>query len=166
MNEERLRAQIVEADEQCERMDIPALHETVTLQDALAQAPIQRYAAMNASTRRRFRITKEDAAVFIGPPGGWSEKERDLLRGKCNAHVVGLPFCAARSRRLPPCYRRGGVNEAEDWLQPRRVALPLYESAISRGNGRQTAIAKAGTGGHDIGMFDFHDAYDFEVAEY
>lgn len=82
VNEDRLRAQMVEAAEQSERMDIPMLHKTATLQDALVQAPRQRYAAIERFDASPVQMSKEDIAVFIGPPGGWSEKERDLLHDK------------------------------------------------------------------------------------
>ena len=89
INEERLRTIIKEATEQSGRGDIPTLHETMKLADALVQA--QEVTAKNrvyvatlfGKNVKDEMHTKHDEtsplAFFIGPEGGWSEAEEKLF---------------------------------------------------------------------------------------
>ena len=84
INETRLLAQIVEAAEQCERLDIPVLHKLEKLDRKIAAWPkavpvlggIERSTAPVIGDQT---IPINDAACLIGPAGGWSDFERDLL---------------------------------------------------------------------------------------
>jgi 16S rRNA (uracil1498-N3)-methyltransferase len=84
LNETRLQAQIIEAAEQCERMDIPALHPLRKLEKCLAAWPraIPVLAGIERSDMPVISdkmIPVNDVACLIGPVGGWSDFERDLL---------------------------------------------------------------------------------------
>ncbi len=79
LNEDRLRLQIVEAAEQCERMDIPVLSPLQKLED-LPQfwtgetilACIERHDAQPLKTETAH-------AILIGPEGGFTESETAFL---------------------------------------------------------------------------------------
>lgn len=84
---DRMRLLAIEAAEQTERMDLPTIHEAMPLPKALAawdkaiplifcdegsrSAPLADYAN---------QLTGKRAGILIGPEGGFSPKERDLLR--------------------------------------------------------------------------------------
>lgn len=93
LNIEKLRAQIVEAAEQCERMDIPVLHETKKLSAILHERrDLSLYAALeraNAKPLAAFDMNG-GAAFLIGPEGGFDPNEVDLI-GKCaDVQIVNL----------------------------------------------------------------------------
>lgn len=91
INEERVRAHMIEAAEQCERMDIPTLHKTISVHDALSIAPAQCFAAIERFDAKDVSPDKSnDVAVLIGPPGGWSEKERHVLDEKATPMSLGM----------------------------------------------------------------------------
>ena len=81
LNEERLQAQIFEAAEQCERLDIPALHSLRKLETLLGEwdksltifACIERYDAVPLSRQ------ESDIGLLIGPEGGFTREEKESL---------------------------------------------------------------------------------------
>ena len=86
---ERAHAQILEAAEQTERMDIPTLAETLTLDALIATWPRERILffadegggappMLKALSGRGFG----PSALLVGPEGGFNEKERNALRGQ------------------------------------------------------------------------------------
>jgi len=84
INVARLQAQMIEAAEQCERLDVPVLHPLQKLDRLIAAWPasvpilagIERSDAPVIDDRI---VPLNDAAVLIGPAGGWTDFERDLL---------------------------------------------------------------------------------------
>jgi len=93
INEDRLRAQIIEAAEQCERLDIPAL---VPIKDLTALAGWDKTIPLYACIERReglplLHVCKfgDTMAFLIGPEGGFSEDEAEKL--------AALPFISAVS---------------------------------------------------------------------
>lgn len=81
-NKERLQAQIFEAAEQCERLEIPQLHTPVTLAAALKEgrgfplyAALERGDAPPLSAQR----IEGDAGFLIGPEGGFDEEEMQAI---------------------------------------------------------------------------------------
>lgn len=81
INEERVRAQIIEAAEQCERHDIPLLHELAPMEIVLAQwdetAPI--FAALERADAPSLVHTSATCGLLIGPPGGFTPEEKSDL---------------------------------------------------------------------------------------
>ena len=91
---ERLQANAVEAAEQCGILAIPTVRPTVKLKDMLERWPSQRriiYCDEDASTQNPLpalaAITERSLALLVGPEGGFSDEERQLLRS--------LPFVTA-----------------------------------------------------------------------
>lgn len=97
VNTERLRAQAVEAAEQCERFDVPALHDFQSLEKLIAAWPEDRPllycdesggGAPIAETLKQRKPGK--LALLIGPEGGFSPKERERLTSLPYTVPMGL----------------------------------------------------------------------------
>ncbi len=91
VNLDRLRANAVEAAEQCERLSIPDLVDPVPLDRALAGWPAERtlYLCAEAGSARPIAEAMRQmgpcpAAVLVGPEGGFDQSELD--------EIVKLPF--------------------------------------------------------------------------
>jgi 16S rRNA (uracil1498-N3)-methyltransferase len=104
VKEERLHANAVEAAEQCERLDVPVVAPLVKLERLIADwAPAQGRlifcdeAGDEADARwggdkgrakpmmqalAAFKGSEEQWGIVIGPEGGFTPEERDLLRGQ------------------------------------------------------------------------------------
>ncbi len=82
INEDRLRAQIAEAAEQCERLDMPALHPAINL-SALKPDGIPVYACLERSETAPHlaaALRPGPAALLIGPEGGFTAEEINHLK--------------------------------------------------------------------------------------
>ena len=85
INAERIKLQIIEAAEQCERLDIPVLHEIESLfksfkdwdQSVPLFAALERF---DARPLHDFSFAK-DSGFLIGPAGGFTEEEKEKLAG-------------------------------------------------------------------------------------
>jgi 16S rRNA (uracil1498-N3)-methyltransferase len=93
-NIERLQANATEAAEQCGILAIPTVAPPVKLKDMLERWPSERriiYCDEDASTQNPLpalqAITERSLALLVGPEGGFSDEERELLRA--------LPFVTA-----------------------------------------------------------------------
>lgn len=83
IKEDRLKSQLVEASEQCERLTLPVLHDLVLLDDAISGwdtgkpflACLERYDAKPIAGE----VTGDDTAILIGPVGGFTEDEKNRL---------------------------------------------------------------------------------------
>ncbi len=84
LNMERIRKIIVEASEQCGRADVPVLGSVMTLEECIMEVEEEKIV---------FDITGEHfssslihntcpVSIFIGPEGGWTEKELELFKQK------------------------------------------------------------------------------------
>ncbi len=83
INEERIRAQIIEASEQCERMDIPTLEPARNLDEVLAGLEQPVFACIEREGDALPIAECElgaHAAFLIGPEGGFEEGEVTLMR--------------------------------------------------------------------------------------
>lgn len=79
---ERLQAQIIEAAEQCERLDIPALRPLTPLKDKIVNwnnTPEILWAAERLQTATKLEQQKAPQAFLIGPEGGFSHNECEIL---------------------------------------------------------------------------------------
>jgi 16S rRNA (uracil1498-N3)-methyltransferase len=93
--EERLRAHMIEAAEQCGRTAIPELAETVKLPALLRDWPAGRtlFFADEAGGVPALAAMREggaSAAILIGPEGGFDDEERAAIRAVPGAVGVGL----------------------------------------------------------------------------
>jgi 16S rRNA (uracil1498-N3)-methyltransferase len=81
-NPERLRAIAVEAAEQCERLTVPAIHPPRPLEDLLRNWPAGRslVAAIERGDDAPPAPEPDQAALLIGPEGGFDPKELDAMR--------------------------------------------------------------------------------------
>ncbi|AQA00087.1 16S rRNA (uracil(1498)-N(3))-methyltransferase [Sphingopyxis sp. QXT-31] len=82
VKEERLRAQIVEACEQCGRTALPDLAEPVKLPALLKTWPADRallFADEAGGVPMAALAAPAPAAILTGPEGGFTDRERDLL---------------------------------------------------------------------------------------
>lgn len=97
VNIERLQAACVEAAQQCERLDVPVVDEPVKLEKYLRNqdgtlpvlACCERDMAPFIGTVVR-RDELDDAAIMIGPEGGFSNEEKTLLHGYPFVYKVTL----------------------------------------------------------------------------
>jgi 16S rRNA (uracil1498-N3)-methyltransferase len=86
INDERIQAQIIEAAEQCERMDIPSLSPMTELFDLFRTwskesqiyAALERYEAPRLSEISSIR-DKNTLAILIGPAGGFTQEEMERI---------------------------------------------------------------------------------------
>jgi len=80
---DKINVHIIEAAEQCERMDIPTLHPLAPLEKVLASwksGPV--FAGLERSDAQLLRdalVPEGNCAALIGPAGGWTNDERDML---------------------------------------------------------------------------------------
>jgi 16S rRNA (uracil1498-N3)-methyltransferase len=96
IKQERLTAQIFEAAEQCERLEIPALHGLEKLDNALDQWPedtpilacIERFDAKDIKEAARAHL-QSDIAVLIGPEGGFTKEEKQRMDQKTTPVSLG-----------------------------------------------------------------------------
>ena len=92
INEARLTAIATEAAEQCERLTIPTLHTPSRLPDLLANWPSGRtlYAAIERTNAQPPKPTATQAALLVGPEGGFSPAELDAMLRHPFVTPVGL----------------------------------------------------------------------------
>lgn len=101
VNLERLRANAVEAAEQCERLDVPAVLAPVSLADLLAAWPADRPLLVAAErgmsstpTRPLAEAVRQSGGpavgILIGPEGGFAPSELDDLGKLAFVHPISL----------------------------------------------------------------------------
>lgn len=89
LNEGRIHSQIIEAAEQCERLDLPELHAIEPMEKLLARwlgCPV--FVGLERSDAKTLNdgiVPLGDCAALIGPAGGWSDKERESF-----SHMHGI----------------------------------------------------------------------------
>lgn len=96
---DRLRAHMIEAAEQCERNALPELAELDTLNSVLADWPAERtlffcderlHERGEGDFGQAVRDHPGPAAILIGPEGGFTDEENDLIRSCPQAVAVTL----------------------------------------------------------------------------
>lgn len=95
IKKDRLEAQIVQAAEQCERLDIPHIYDVKPLIQVLDEKPI--FVAIEREERAKsiLHALKEhkngdNIAFLIGPAGGFSQAEKEMLLARDNVIPVSL----------------------------------------------------------------------------
>jgi 16S rRNA (uracil1498-N3)-methyltransferase len=90
VNMDRMRANVIEAAQQCERTDIPNIFDPAPLRHILDRWDSTRtlYVALERSDAPRAVAATVPAAILVGPEGGFTDAERDMVRGK--KYVVPL----------------------------------------------------------------------------
>lgn len=89
LNLERAEQVLVEAAEQCERGHVPKLHAPQPLQQALTQAG-QVWWCDEVAGGKWQHATAPAQAILVGPEGGFSPQEREVLQNQPNVTPVGL----------------------------------------------------------------------------
>lgn len=100
LNSDRMAANLVEAAEQCGILSVPALSETVTLTNLLDKwTSVQADRALifcdelvegSAGLKALQSLEGRPLAILIGPEGGFTEEERQLLTSKPFVHALSL----------------------------------------------------------------------------
>ncbi|WP_172493197.1 16S rRNA (uracil(1498)-N(3))-methyltransferase [Gluconobacter oxydans] len=90
LNLERLSLIATEAAEQCERLDIPEILPPESLRVVLAGWPDDRPLFAALERRPGEDAGVKAAALLIGPEGGFSEAEVELLRRHAAVHALSL----------------------------------------------------------------------------
>jgi len=97
LNLERMRANAIEAAEQCGILSLPEIHQPKSLEDYLQQLPdtttlifCDEGDAGQNPLDAMADIKPSNLAVLIGPEGGFSEQERDDLNSRPN--VIAIPL--------------------------------------------------------------------------
>lgn len=100
INEERVGAQILEAAEQCERLDIPVLHGMKDLKTAVNGFEGTIYSAVERGDYPHIRdidFQDKDYGVLVGPEGGFSDQEVDFLVNCKNVKCITFGEVILRS---------------------------------------------------------------------
>jgi 16S rRNA (uracil1498-N3)-methyltransferase len=79
MNIKRTQKIIKEAVEQSERVYTPLLHEPVKLEDAINKCETGGYILNMDGKRLTVSQLPEEVNLFVGPEGGWSEKDMEMF---------------------------------------------------------------------------------------
>ena len=93
INKDRLEAQIIEAAEQCERLNLPNLHEVQKLSAGFGGVDVPIFIAMereNGAKPISLYDYSKGAGFVIGPEGGFDESECALLRNNEEWRFVSL----------------------------------------------------------------------------
>lgn len=94
LNDERIEAQMIEAAEQCERLDVPVLMPSQDLFASLAtwNRSILMLAALERFDARpiRERILPGNVAILIGPSGGFTREEKEKISSLSFIQPVSL----------------------------------------------------------------------------
>ena len=136
VNLERMRANAIEAAEQCGILALPEIAPPVALDALIAAA---RPGALAGILRRRCRRRNPAAAlgavpprsplaVLVGPEGGFAEEERAVLLKQPNVVRLALgprilradTAAVAALRWCRRCLATGAINAPYQWIMPRR----------------------------------------------
>ena len=89
VNEERMRANAVEAAEQSDRLTVPEVREPITLDKLLKSWPAERRMLFcdeggdaQPIAKAVEQIAAKSVAILTGPEGGFNPAERDLIRSQ------------------------------------------------------------------------------------
>jgi 16S rRNA (uracil1498-N3)-methyltransferase len=123
INLARLRANTIEAAEQCDRTALPQLAEPAKLQTLLQHWPEERALlfADEAGGVAIGQVTSEGpAAILIGPEGGFTDEERAMIRALPSARAVALGPRILRAETAAVAAIAIWMATAGDWSRPPR----------------------------------------------
>jgi 16S rRNA (uracil1498-N3)-methyltransferase len=91
LNMERAQKIVKEASEQSGRGKLPEVHEPIALEKAIASAtvPLLAFHMNGEKFVADFHNAKQALGIFIGPEGGWSDKELKLFKDK-DVHIFSI----------------------------------------------------------------------------
>ena len=93
VKDDRLRAHMIEAAEQCERTALPYISPLTKLEALLKDWPAERtlyFCDERGGAPFLEAISPEPAAILIGPEGGFTDGENASIRARPNARPVSL----------------------------------------------------------------------------
>ncbi|MBV0887327.1 16S rRNA (uracil(1498)-N(3))-methyltransferase [Komagataeibacter oboediens] len=93
INAARLESIAIEAAEQCERLDVPVIDPLADLPLVLSRWPdgVSLFAALERSEAPATPVSARPGdCVLIGPEGGFSPREHDILRGRASVRPLSL----------------------------------------------------------------------------
>lgn len=97
INAQRLRANLIEAAEQCRRLEVPELIEPAHLAQALADWPVERRLFFcdesgggEPAAAAMGKSPSGPAAILVGPEGGFSAAEARAIRALPSATAISL----------------------------------------------------------------------------
>lgn len=86
-NLERAEKIIIEAAEQCGRSDIPNVREPMHVQTALNEFKDKLQMFICEQDANGAELELDQAGVWIGPEGGWSDKEKEMFQAENMPHL-------------------------------------------------------------------------------
>lgn len=79
LNHDRLVSIATEAAEQSKRNTVPVIYEPIAFTEYLQHIPTDTCYFADMGVRTKMSTLKTPATILIGPEGGWSEKEKNLV---------------------------------------------------------------------------------------
>jgi 16S rRNA (uracil1498-N3)-methyltransferase len=86
-NVERAQKILIEAAEQCGRSDIPTVRDPLTIETVFAEFEPKMPLFICEQDSGEADLNLDQAGVFIGPEGGWSNAEKQLFKDKNVVHL-------------------------------------------------------------------------------
>jgi 16S rRNA (uracil1498-N3)-methyltransferase len=123
VNLDRLRAITIEAAEQCDRTALPALDEPVKLEKLLKEWPADRallFADEEGGAPFQEAARPGPCAILIGPEGGFTAEEREMIRALPSARAVALGPRILRAETAALAALSLWMAAAGDWSRPPR----------------------------------------------
>ncbi|WP_428631144.1 16S rRNA (uracil(1498)-N(3))-methyltransferase [Sphingopyxis sp.] len=119
---DRLEAQVIEACEQCGRTALPVLGQPVKLAQLLADWPANRallFADEAGGAPLAAIAAPAPAAILIGPEGGFTERERDLLLANAAVRQMTLGPRILRAETAAIAATSLWMAQHGDWMADR-----------------------------------------------
>ena len=117
IGEERIRAHIIEAAEQCGRTAIAKLHPPVRLAKWLIERPRGPlyFADESGGAKALTSFAAPPATILVGPEGGFTEEERAMIRGEEGAVAISLGPRILRAETAALAAIAAYMASAGDW---------------------------------------------------